>query len=200
MSINSVGSNAPQVDALIDRVFGQIDANKDGKLSSTEFGSFLTKMLEGMSQNSGSAGNTTMATGDPVDPPTPDPRPTTPQPFKPIASRYVFAGFSPDNHLGEVPQLNAPKYAVYNELARLSNEPGFDKSNFAATAAANLQALFGNPMGSDGQPLFRAIDGETIGYGDEYVHYAPTGYGLRPGQYDATAPGEFFWGFTGNNA
>jgi len=198
MSVNSVASNSSSLSSVADTVFQQIDTDQDGKLSASEFGAFLTKLLGGLSgtvqkqaKASASDGASTAGSGTSID------LAAGPQPFQPIACRYVFAGFCPDNHLGETPTVTAPKYAVYNELATLANDPSFDPKNFAAKAAADLNQLFGNPKGSDGQPLFRAIDGETLGYGDEYVHYAPTGYGLQAGAYNPEAPGEFFWGYTG---
>jgi EF hand domain-containing protein len=196
MSVNSLGSNPSALKTIADRVFEQADRDRDGRLSSAEFGAFLTTLLEGVSK--------TTSTETPASSYTPtkaisDDRPTKPEPFQPVASRHVFAGFSPENHLGETPTITAPKYAVYNELARLSNDPSFDPKAFAPTAAANLQKLFGNPMWDDGQPLFRAIDGETLAYGDEYVHYAPTGYALSRGEYNPEAPGEFFWGYRSVN-
>ena len=196
MSVNSVGPNPTNLASVADTVFQQIDTDKDGKLSSSEFGSFLTKLLGGLSgavQKQTAASTASMVTSDP---PGSDAS-AGPQPFQPVACRYVFAGFCPENHLGETPTVNAPKYAVYNELATLANDPSFDPKNFASKAAADLNQLFGNPTWTDGQPLFRALDGETLGYGDEYVHYAPTGYGLQPGAYNPEAPGEFFWGYTG---
>lgn len=191
MSTDSIGSNTSAT-TITNDVFARIDANGDGKLSIDEFGTFLTNLL-GSRLSDGTletpANAVASATVTSV-------APTTIQPFHPIASRYVFAGFAPDNHLGETPTVNAPKYAVYNELAALANDPSFNPNDFASKAAANLQQLFGNPMWTDGQPLFRAIDGETLAYGDEYVHYAPTGYGLQAGTYNPEAPGEFFWGYT----
>jgi len=190
MSVNTVASNSTNLSSVADNVFHQIDTDKDGKLSAAEFGTFLTKLLGGLS-GSVQAKATTAAVGPGLD------LSAGPQPFQPIACRYVFAGFCPENHLNETPTVTAPKYAVYNELATLSNDPSFDPKNFASKAAADLNQLFGNPTWTDGQPLFRALDGETLGYGDEYVHYAPTGYGLQPGAYNPEAPGEFFWGYTG---
>jgi hypothetical protein len=35
---------------MIKRTMSEVDTNKDGKLSSTEFGTFLTHLLEGLSQ------------------------------------------------------------------------------------------------------------------------------------------------------
>jgi hypothetical protein len=191
MSVNSLSSNTTNASSVADQVFQQIDANKDGQLSATEFGSFLTNLLGGLSAKVKAQADPTAASTSSLD------LSAGPQPFQPIACRYVFAGFCPDNHLGETPTVTAPKYAVYNVLANLANGPSFDPKNFAPQAAADLQQMFGNPMWQDGQPLFRAIDGETIGYGDEYVHYAPTGYGLQAGTYNPEAPGEFFWGYTG---
>jgi hypothetical protein len=42
--------------------------------------------------------------------------------------------------------------------------------------------------------LFHAIDGESLGYGDEYIHSAPNGFGMVSGTYNPSATGEFLWG------
>ena len=48
MSINTVSANT-DVEQLVQRLVSQADVNKDGQLSSTEFGSFLTQLIEGVS-------------------------------------------------------------------------------------------------------------------------------------------------------
>ena len=113
-----------------------------------------------------------------------------PTPFQPVGSAYQFLGFDPRAHLGETPTVTAPKYAVYNELATLSNLAGFDPLNFASKAAADLNAMFNTSQ-------FKAVDGQTLVYGDEYVHTAPAGMYAALGG-DANAAGEFFWGADAN--
>jgi hypothetical protein len=52
MSINSVGSPdraASGLSELIKRTMSEVDTNKDGQVSSSEFGSFLKHLLEGLS-------------------------------------------------------------------------------------------------------------------------------------------------------
>ena len=49
MSINTVSAN-PGIDQLVQNLVSQADVNKDGQLSSTEFGSLLTHLLEGLSR------------------------------------------------------------------------------------------------------------------------------------------------------
>jgi len=188
MSTNSISSPTTDFTAIANQLFKQIDRNHDGQLSSSEFGSFLTSLVTTLSKGT-QAPTSPVGMGAQADDPAP-----TPQPFSPVDTRWVMAGFSPQNHIGETPTIITPKYAVYNELATLANDPAFDQHNFAEQAAADLQKLFGNPMWTDGKPLFRALDTETLVYGDEYVHTAPVGHGLHRGEYDPTAPGEFIWG------
>lgn len=79
------------------------------------------------------------------------------------------------------------KYLVYNYFLANKTEPTND---WAPGAAAALNAEYKTN-------IFHAIDGETLGYGDEYVHSAPNGYGMPAGTFNPSARGELFWGATG---
>jgi hypothetical protein len=53
MSINSIGSPlgaSSGLSEMVKRTMSEVDTNKDGQLSSSEFGTFLTHLLEGLSQ------------------------------------------------------------------------------------------------------------------------------------------------------
>ena len=102
----------------------------------------------------------------------------------------TFAGFSPQNHT-DLTQSDlgipgkAEKYAVYGYLLSNQVQP---TSDWAPGVAAALNRKYNTTV-------FRAIDGETLGYGNQYVHSAPNGYGMAPGTYNPHATGEFFWGW-----
>lgn len=69
MSINSIGSPVGATSGLsevVKRTMSEVDTNHDGQLSSSEFGTFLTRLLEGLSKAkptnaSSAAGSTTTA-------------------------------------------------------------------------------------------------------------------------------------------
>jgi hypothetical protein len=53
MSISSLGSppsTSSGLSEMVKRTMSEVDTNKDGQLSATEFGTFLTHLLEGLSQ------------------------------------------------------------------------------------------------------------------------------------------------------
>ncbi len=52
MAINSVSSSASDFSQVISRLMDSVDTNRDGQLSKHEFGSFLTTLLDGLSQSS----------------------------------------------------------------------------------------------------------------------------------------------------
>lgn len=108
------------------------------------------------------------------------------QPYQPVNGPLQLIGFSPQNHLGETPTVTTPKYAVSNTIQNLAQQQGFDPLNFASTAADQLNKQFGTQQ-------FQAKDGQTLLYGDEYVHTAPAGYG--PGG-DPNGGEELVWGST----
>lgn len=101
---------------------------------------------------------------------------------------YTYAGFEPrsvNRNLTETDVAKAGKDWVYRYLLNNNINPNTD---WAAAAAAALNAKYG-------VNVFYASDSVTLVYGDEYVHSAPNGYGLRSNQYDPNAQGEFFWGY-----
>ncbi|MGE4084373.1 MAG: hypothetical protein AB7H93_15335 [Vicinamibacterales bacterium] len=63
MSLNplTAGSGTDVISQLVSKVLDRYDGDKDGKLTATEFGSFLTGLLSG----SGAAGLTAAKVGDP---------------------------------------------------------------------------------------------------------------------------------------
>jgi len=63
MSLNplTAGTGADPISQLVSKVLDKYDGDKDGKLTATEFGSFLTGLLSG----SGAAGLTAAKVGDP---------------------------------------------------------------------------------------------------------------------------------------
>lgn len=108
------------------------------------------------------------------------------RPYAPAQGGLQLVGFDPKAHMGETPTTTAPKYAVANVIQQLSKQPGFDPLNYAQTAADHLNKMFGTTQ-------FKASDGQTLLYGDEYVHTAPAGYGGG----DPNGGQELFWGYTG---
>ena len=52
MAINSVSSSASDFSQVISRLMDSVDSNRDGQLSKQEFGSFLTTLLDNLSQAS----------------------------------------------------------------------------------------------------------------------------------------------------
>ena len=102
----------------------------------------------------------------------------------------TLAGWSPQDHTDlTLEDLGKPgkaeKYAVYHYLVTNKVQPTHD---WAPAAAEALNKKYNTTV-------FKVIDGETLGYGNEYVHSAPNGYGMRPGTYNTAASGEFFWGW-----
>ena len=55
MSTTTIGSStsAQNVDSLIKQLVDKADANKDGQISTNEFGSFLKSLLSGVAAQSG---------------------------------------------------------------------------------------------------------------------------------------------------
>jgi hypothetical protein len=95
-------------------------------------------------------------------------------------------GFSPQDHQGA--DLRNPTNAKYIAYAYLVANKILPSSTWAPAAVAVLSSVV------PGVP-WAAGDGETLVYGDEYIHVAPRGWGYpditnRP---DLNAQ-EFFWG------
>ncbi len=84
------------------------------------------------------------------------------------ANNYTFAGFSPQDHPNG--GAGSPKYDAYNYL--ILNDVNPNDLNWAPSAAAGLNVSYPG--------LFWPGDGQTLWYGDEYIH--------------SGAVGEFVWG------
>ena len=187
MSTTAIGS-AADTRAAIQELLAHLDANGDGQISTSEFASFLTNLVQAVAPN---AASTATSPTSPADSGSDAGAPlVSPSSWTDNDAPYgvTFAGFSPQDHTNlSVSDLSNPanaKYAVYDYL--LSNQITPDKT-WATKAADALNQLTGTTV-------FKAIDGETLGYGDEYVHSAPNGYGMHWGTYNPNATGEFFWG------
>jgi hypothetical protein len=184
-------SSQNSIDQLIQKVMSAVDTNHDGQLSTTEFGAFLEKLLGASGQAGTASVLSPSITGDPAG------APTTPTATQILPSTWTdnnapygvtFAGFSPQDHtnltLADLANPQNAKYAAYDYL--VSNHLAAT-SNWAPAAADALNQQYGTT-------IFKATDGETLSYGDEYIHSAPNGYGMAPSTYNANATGEFFWG------
>lgn len=210
MSTTAIGSSpstAP-LEPLVKKLVDRLDANRDGQISTAEFGEFLTSLLRAHSagKTAGAGGTAAGVNGllgamaadntdrsRPADPPDPvDDDAFHPSTWTDNNCPYgvTFAGWSPQDHtyltladLGKPGK--AEKYAVYHYLVTNRVQPTHD---WAPAAAAALNAKYNTTV-------YRAIDGETLGYGNQYVHSAPNGYGMLPGTYNPQATGEFFWGW-----
>jgi|WetSurMetagenome_2_1015567.scaffolds.fasta_scaffold135766_2 hypothetical protein len=180
MSITQVSSSQTTND-LITQLVAAMDGNQDGQISTTEFTGFLTKLLAAASNGTAKVSSTSGSKS------APDVQPST---WTDNNAPYgvTFAGFSPQNHtnltLADLANPLNAKYAAYNYL--LSNQV-FPDQTWAPGVADALNQKYGTT-------IFHAIDGETLGYGDEYIHSAPNGYGMSQGTYSPTARGEFLWG------
>ena len=193
MSTTTIGSSssAPNVDSLIKQLVDKVDANKDGQISTNEFGSFLQTLLSGVAEQSGEGSMSSLigtraldATGDVTE--------ADPSTWTSNNAPYgvTYAGFSPQDHTDlKLADLGVPgkaeKYAVYSYMVANKIQPTGD---WAPGVAAALNAKYNTTV-------FNAIDGETLGYGNEYVHSAANGYGMAEGTYNPNASGEFFWGW-----
>lgn len=184
MSTNAIGS-APTADPAMQKLVDRIDADHDGKITTKEFVSFLSELMNDVGARQVNDG-TPQAPAD--TPPGASLLPPSSWSDNNAPYGVTFAGFSPQDHTDlSVADLSNPlnaKYAVYDYL--LSNRVGADATwAYGAADALNKQL---------GTTVFKAIDGETLGYGDEYVHSAPNGYGMARGTFNPAANGEFFWG------
>jgi hypothetical protein len=193
MSTTPIGSSSstPSVESLIKQLVDKVDANKDGQISTNEFGSFLQTLLGGGSSQSGE-GSTAQALGISGLDATGAATEADPSTWTDNNAPYgvTYAGFSPQDHrdltLADfgVPG-KAEKYAAYSYMVANKIQPTGD---WAPGVADALNAKYNTSV-------FKAIDGETLGYGSEYIHSAQNGYGMAAGTYNRAATGEFFWGW-----
>jgi hypothetical protein len=186
MSTTSIGSSTTSNVNLVTQLVDQIDANHDGQITTGEFGAFLKSLVQ-QATHAQTAGTSTTSTTDPTD----NAQDIAPAAWTDNNDPYgvTFAGFSPQEHTDlTLADLGVPgkaeKYAAYDYLLSNKIQPSKD---WAPAAAEALNKKYNTTV-------FKAIDGETLGYGSEFIHSASNGYGLLPGQYNASATGEFFWG------
>jgi hypothetical protein len=186
MSTTNSSGSVSSADSLVRQLVERIDQDRNGQISTEEFGSFLTGLLKASGQSAAKL-SAALDEGDST-----TPREIDPSQWTANNAPYgvTFAGFSPENHTDlTLADLGIPakaeKYAVYSYLLNNRIQP---TSDWAPAAAAALNKKYNTDV-------YHAIDGETLGYGNEFVHSAPNGHGLLPGQYDPNATGEFFWGY-----
>jgi len=101
----------------------------------------------------------------------------------------ALVGFSPQEHQGA--NLRDAAQAKYIAYAYLVANAILPSSSWAPAAAAFLASIVPSVP-------WQAADGETLVYGDEYIHVAPRGWGdptlLHRDDLNAQ---EFFWGSFG---
>ncbi len=199
MSLTALGllsGSSGNVNQLASQLAASIDTNHDSQISIDEFAGFLTQVLDEL--NATSPSSTQSSSSDPSSSSASSTSGSAvsldgevaPNQWTDNNAPYgvTFAGFSPQNHtdlaLADLKLAKNAKYAAYDYL--LSNKIAPD-ATWAPTAADALNK-------QTGSTLFHAIDGETLGYGDEYIHSAPNGRGMPSGTYNPTAVGEFLWG------
>lgn len=127
--------------------------------------------------------------------PTPAPTPTIPLTLTLGADADLapygvgLIGWSPQLHQGA--DLRDPGNAKYIGYAYLAANKILPSSTWAPAAVTVLASVVPSVP-------WKALDGETLGYGDEYVHVAPRGWGYPDILHrDDLNPYEFFWGSTG---
>jgi hypothetical protein len=192
MSINTVSANA-NVEQLVQRLVSQADRNQDGQLSSTEFGAFLTHLLEGVSPITQKLTGSDYAAPSATRAAAPD---STRLEIGADAcngfNNITYCGFSPQDHQGA--DLNDPMNAKY-ALQQFLIETNADLNGGAKAIADALNQKYGAAYGD--ASFFTATDSETIQMPDgQYVHYAPNGYGMASGTFNPMNTGEVFWGAT----
>jgi hypothetical protein len=197
MSLDSLGTtigSPSSTGSLAQALTSRIDANSDGQISTTEFAGFLTKLLDSVGGGNATRRQLAAALAEP----TPAHPTDTSAPADVLPSTWTdnnapygvtLAGFSPQNHTDlTLADLGVPgkaeKYAAYHYLLSNRIQPTND---WAPRAADALNRKYNTTV-------YHAIDGETLGFGNEYIHSAPNGYGMARGTYNPSATGEFFWG------
>ena len=193
MSVNSVSPQCAAPDAiaaLARQIWADVDANRDGQLSASEFEGFLKRLLDGLSTPRPTDPRAPGALRDPETGTTDEATLIDPSDWTDNNAPYgvTFAGFSTQDHTNlSVADLANPinaKYLAYDYL--LTHQLQANQSWAPAVADALNQIV--------GSKLFQATDGETLAFGDEFIHSAPNGHGMLAGTYNPAAVGEFFWG------
>jgi hypothetical protein len=193
MSTTPIGSRSAKLDDLVQQIVDRVDGNDDGQISRAEFGDFLTRLVTAFRPTGPSTTSPMAIAASGLHAVDANENDFPPSMWTDDNAPYgvTFAGFSPQHHqhltLGDlgIPG-KAEKYAVYHYLVTNKIQP---TSDWAPAAAEALNRKYNTNV-------YRAIDGETLGYGYEYVHSAPNGYSMLPGTYNPHATGEFFWGTT----
>jgi hypothetical protein len=197
MSINTVSANT-NVEQFVQRLVSQADINKDGQLSSSEFGSFLTHLLEGVAAkqpNIAGSNHAAVSASQGA-----APLPGALEPTLTVGADacngfngITYCGFSPQDHTGA--NLNDPMNAKY-ALQQFLVETNGNLNGGAQGIVDSLNQKYGVLYGDAN--FFTATDAETIMMPDgQYVHYAPNGYAMASGTYNPLNTGEVFWGATG---
>jgi hypothetical protein len=173
MSVNTVGTSASNagLDQLIQRTMAAIDTNGDGKLSTAEFGNFLTRILTNIS---GGANTLTAASSD-----------TTPASGASV--NPVFAGFDASRLQTAGDSL---KYFAMKTLMKYDpNDPNAMKNAYAELNAAK-----------PGQYELDAQDNLMLtGTADGYIGARPQGWGAGGAWFDR-GQGNYQWQWLGYNS
>src|SRR3954470_1981366 len=165
MSINSVSANT-DVEQLVQRLVSRADVNKDGQLSSSEFGSFLTHLIEGISSKAPnvSGANHAAPSAAPAAPTAPALGPASLSATLDIGAdacngfnNITYCGFSPQDHQGA--NLNDPMNAKY-ALQQFLIETNANLNGGAQSIAEALNQKYGAAYGDPN--FFTATDTETI--------------------------------------
>jgi len=184
MSVTSVNGSTIGADQLVQQIVDAVDTNHDGQVSNSEFATFLTSLVSRMSPGNTGSNSPLASVAQGTDIP--------PSQWTSNNAPYgvTLAGFSPQDHTDlTLADLGVPgraeKYAVYEYLVANRVQP---TSDWAPAAAAALNAKYNTTV-------YHAIDGETLGWGNEFCHSAPNGHGMAPGTYNPLATGELLWGY-----
>ncbi len=157
---NSSSVNNPISD-LISKVMDKYDTNKDKKLNSDEFGSFLNGLLGG----SGSNSFTATATADEVDQTIAADRPLPP--FKPTTANWALMhGFNPTNYYDS--DMNTMKY----QFARIAAD--YDPKQPGA-----LEKVFNDPRFKTAFPNAQLVGHDSIDFGGQLSEGDGTGVAVH---------------------
>ena len=120
MSVTPVNNSASKTQALASQISSEVDANKDGQISTSEFGTFILNVLEGKSSLNSGASALRSAIADTV---------TTSASASALASPPNFLGFDASRSVTAVGTL---KYDAYNVLKNLDpRDPAAMKNAYA---------------------------------------------------------------------
>lgn len=146
MAINSIGST-PDISQLISGIMDRVDANKDGQLSKDEFGTFLTSLLGGMTEKTGT------------------PTANTPPIFVPVTT-HGSAPTTGRSSYDPIPGFDSTKL---NDPSHVTTKYTFGRAVQdlgLAPTSANLQAIVDHFNSKGGSAKVTGDD--TIDFGDGY--------------------------------